>query len=142
MATFHLVVEVPPEERDEIDQRLFEHTEFVMGPTDFERLDVLLRGTSCELTGGLNGFTLFGWLHIQSFWIGEEFRGQGIGHAMLECAENEAVRRGCHSAWLYTATWQAPDFYKKHGYQLAGTLDNYPGQHQVIFMRKSLRNAQ
>lgn len=138
MAAFHLTTGARPEEIDEIDQRLFEHTESVVGPTDFERLDVLLRGNSGELAGGLNGFTLFGWLHIQAFWIGEEFRRRGIGHAMLACAEKEAVRRGCHSAWLYTTTWQAPEFYKKHEYQLVAALDNYPGKHQVMFMRKSL----
>ena len=33
-------------------------------------------------------------------------------------AESEAKKRGCHSVHVDTMSWQAPEFYKKHGYKI------------------------
>jgi predicted N-acetyltransferase YhbS len=35
---------------------------------------------------------------------------------MLRAAEDEAVARGCTQMVLSSFTFQAPDFYKRHGY--------------------------
>lgn len=47
-------------------------------------------------------------------WVDEKYRKMGIGSKLLEAAEEEAVRRGCHSGHVDTMSWQAPEFYKKH----------------------------
>lgn len=51
-------------------------------------------------------------------------------------AENHAVARGCHSAWL--KTFQARGVYDALGYDLFGTLDNHPGDQKQYFLRKRL----
>lgn len=44
----------------------------------------------------------------------------------METAESEAKQRGCKYAFVDTFSFQAPIFYKKHGYQEVFTLEEYP----------------
>jgi hypothetical protein len=55
-------------------------------------------------------------------------------------AEGEALKRGCHSVWLDTFSFQAPGFYQKLGYEIFATLD-CPPEHKHYFMRKRLAEA-
>jgi hypothetical protein len=52
--------------------------------------------------------------------------------------EAEAIRRGCHGAFLDTFSYQARPFYEKLGYEVFGTLEDYPPGHQRFYMRKRL----
>ena len=76
--------------------------------------------------GGLWGVTAFDWLVIELLFVPEELRGQGLGTALLERAEQEARARGCIGAWLDTFSFQARGFYEKLGYGLAGTIPEPP----------------
>ena len=54
----------------------------------------------------------------------------------MRLAEAEAVRRGCKQAYLDTFDFQALDFYKNLGYQVFGTLDDFPEGHTRYFLQK------
>jgi iron complex outermembrane receptor protein len=47
-------------------------------------------------------------------------------------------KRGCHSAYLDTFSFQAKPFYERCGYEVFGVLEDFPKGHQRFFMRKSL----
>ena len=87
------------------------------------------------------GQTGRGWLQVSVLWVDERLRGQGFGTQLLNAMEAEAIRRGCHSAYLDTFSYQARPFYEKLGYEVFGTLDDYPVGHQRFYMRKRLREA-
>ena len=70
--------------------------------------------------------------------VREQRRRAGVGARLLRAAEDEALRRGCHSAWLDTFSFQALPFYQRHGYTVFGALDRYPTQHTRYFVRKAL----
>ncbi len=66
--------------------------------------------------------------------------GQGIGARMLQLAEAEAIRRGCQYAYVDTMDYQAPDFYQRLGYTIAGQLDDWDSHgHAKLFLVKKLR---
>ena len=75
---------------------------------------------------GLTGETFGNWLCIRFLFVSEQLRGKGIGSKLLEAAEREAKQRGCKYAFVDTFSFQAPAFYKKHGYQEVFTLEEYP----------------
>jgi hypothetical protein len=54
----------------------------------------------------------------------------------LARAEAFAVVTRCHSAWL--DTFQARNFYLRHGYREFGALEGYPQGQTRYFLRKAL----
>lgn len=77
-------------------------------------------------------------MHIDIFWVDEKFRKLGIGSKLLKAAEEEAIRRGCHSVYMDTMSWQVPEFYKKHGYRIIEELDNIPTGNKKFHLIKDL----
>jgi len=78
------------------------------------------------------------WFYIDLLFLKEELRGQGYGHRILTMAEEEARRRGAKNAYLDTFSFQAPAFYKEHGYQMFGELKDFPPGHQRYYFKKQL----
>ncbi|MFC4654278.1 MULTISPECIES: GNAT family N-acetyltransferase [Rheinheimera] len=93
---------------------------------------------SGELTAVLAGRTFGLWFYLESFWLAEEERGQGLGSLMLQKAEQIARQRGCRFVVLDTLDFQARPFYERHGYQLQWTQQNYPFTGAKHFMTKAL----
>jgi GNAT superfamily N-acetyltransferase len=88
--------------------------------------------------GGIIGETHWNWLFINLLWIDETLRGQGYGHQLLQAAECEGRLRGATHAYLDTFSFQAPEFYQKHGYQLFGVLEDFPPGHKRYYFTKQL----
>ncbi|WP_420631361.1 GNAT family N-acetyltransferase [Candidatus Leptofilum sp.] len=101
---------------------------------------VYLRNADGRILGGLIAKAGRGWLQIGSLWVDETLRGQGYGKQLMDMAEAEGGRRSCHSAYLDTFSFQAPEFYEKCGYEIFGTLEAFPDEHKRFFMRKLLRH--
>ena len=74
-------------------------------------------------------------LHID---ILPDYQSKGIGSKLLSAAEKEAKSRGCHHVHLDTMSWQAPEFYKKHGYTVIGILPDIPSGNQKYLLMKEL----
>ena len=94
--------------------------------------------TTDAVIGGLHGRILYRWLFIELLVIPEQTRGQRMGSQLMDMAESFARERNCVGVWLDTFDFQAPDFYRKHGYQEFGRLDDYPPGHQRLFFQKRL----
>jgi ribosomal protein S18 acetylase RimI-like enzyme len=101
-------------------------------------LTVFLRDADQAVVGGLLGGTYWGWLHVDILRIREGFRHSGHGKAMLQMAEQEAIRRGCRHAHLETHDFQALPFYEKLGYTVFAQLSDLPEGHIKYFLQKEL----
>ncbi|MEV5437871.1 N-acetyltransferase [Streptomyces sp. NPDC052682] len=79
------------------------------------------------LGGGLVGHTWATWLHVTYLWVDEAHRGAGLGSRLLSEAERIAgAERGCRAARLETWDFQAPEFYRKQGYEVVCVIPDYP----------------
>jgi len=106
---------------------------------DRRDLAVLLRDTRTgEILGGILGRTSLGLLFIDLVFIPEAMRRHGLGSRMLQMAEEEGRTRGCVNAFLYTISFQAPEFYAKHGWHEFGRVECHPAGTSRVFMTKGL----
>jgi GNAT superfamily N-acetyltransferase len=78
-----------------------------------------------------------GLFFLDLLYLPEELRGNGLGGRIMALAEAEAQRRGCTAAFVYTVTFQAPEFYERHGYRRFGEIAPADGATR-IFLSKTL----
>jgi GNAT superfamily N-acetyltransferase len=109
------------------------------GGNDFRTLHLFLRDEEGALQGGLLGWTLWSWLHIDALWVEDSLRGHGLGLRLLREAERVAVQRGCNQAETDTFDFQAPGFYEKAGYTVFGKLEGIGGRFTRYYVRKDLK---
>ncbi|KUN21616.1 biotin transporter BioY [Streptomyces antibioticus] len=80
-----------------------------------------------ELAGGLVGHTWTAWLHVTYLWVDERHRGASLGSRLLAEAERVArEERGCAMSRVETWDFQAPEFYRKQGYDVVCVIPDYP----------------
>jgi GNAT superfamily N-acetyltransferase len=127
-----------PEDREQLNERLYEFNARVTGIDDGRWLAILFRGEDGQITAGLQGWTWAGTAHVDTFWIREDLRRQGLGKQLLEAAEAEAIRRGCRVLQLSTHSYQAPGFYRRLGYEEIGALPGWPAGTTRHFFSKTL----
>jgi predicted N-acetyltransferase YhbS len=108
------------------------------GRVDTRTLDILAHDDSGEIVGGLLGRSSLGLFFLDLFYLPETLRRGGLGGRMMRLAEDEARRRGCTAAFVYTVTFQAPEFYEKHGYRRFGEIACPPDGATRIFLTKPL----
>jgi GNAT superfamily N-acetyltransferase len=108
------------------------------GRVDTQTLDVLVRDDRGEIVGGLLGRSSLGMFFLDLFYLPEALRNGGMGSRIITQAEDEARKRGCTAAFVYTVTFQAPGFYERHGYQQFGEIPCPPDGATRIFLTKAL----
>ena len=121
-----------------IRESLYQFNKDIVGDDGHTPLDIVEYDENGDVIGGILGGTYWGWMYIDILWVQEDCRHKGIGSKLLTEAEKEAVRRGCHHVHLDTMSWQAPDFYKKHGYEVIGVLPDIPSGNQKYLLMKAL----
>ncbi|HLG48828.1 MAG TPA: GNAT family N-acetyltransferase [Reyranella sp.] len=110
----------------------------VTGVSTYYPMNYLLQNRRGETLGGVLGSAWGGWLHITYLWVDESVRGQDWGTRLMDLAEAYGRERHCHSVTLDTHSFQARPFYEARGYEVFGTLDDYPKGHKKFFLRKKL----
>lgn len=88
--------------------------------------------------GGITGDILGNWLRIRYLWVDKAYRGKNIGIELLHAMENAAKEKGAKYAEVDTFSFQALPFYQKQGFEIFGTLENYPISDKKYYLRKDL----
>ena len=107
-------------------------------PSVSEPLNIYLEDYQGNLIAGMVAETFGNWLEIEYLYVSEKLRGQGLGSEILKRAENEARKRNCKYSFVDTYKFQAPDFYKKHGYKEVFVLKEYPYIGERYYYTKEL----
>ncbi len=90
------------------------------------------------IVGGITGTTQCEWLFIEYLWVCDEFRGDGLGARLLREVEAAGRARGCRGVFLDTFSFQAPQFYRRFGFEQFGILQDHPPGHARHFFFKPL----
>ncbi len=108
------------------------------GAENAKRICFVVYDADEKIAGGVIALTYWDWLYIDLMWLRADIRRKGYGSRLLTLAEEEARKRGAKHAYLDTFSFQAPEFYKKQGYQVFGELKDFPKGHQRYFFTKKL----
>lgn len=141
---YQTIFEPEPEDLRAIEQGLHAYNLAHLGAEvlyDYHRLAVVARDERGEVIGGIHGELVWEWLYIQSLWVDEGRRGQGIGSRLLATIEAAAVAKGFFRSHLETTDFQALDFYLRHGYEVFGRLEGKPAGVTWYYIKKDLRGT-
>lgn len=108
-------------------------------PRQEDTFSIFIKDKDGKTVGGIILGVLWQRMKINSLWVDESQRGQGLGTRLMRLAEAEAIKRGCTHAYTDTFTWQAPEFYKKLGYEVYGELKDFPPGNSLIYVSKKLK---
>lgn len=108
------------------------------GVRDQREFTVQVHDDDGALVAGLSGWTWGTCAGIAMVWVREEARNSGLGTRMLEAAESAARDRGCRQVLVSSFTFQAPDFYARHGYVEFARSEGLPveGSADVHFVKQ------
>lgn len=139
----HPVIEISDQPNPDAERILGDglaaFNEQATGYHDRRPLTVLVKDPHTQdVVGGITGRTAFGMAFLDLFHLPDTLRGSGIGSRLLQAFEDEARRRGCLSAVLYTLSFQAPGFYEKQGWTKFGELPCEPEGCSRVFLSKTL----
>ena len=121
-----------------IRKSLGDFNKAIVGDDGHTPLNIMQYDENGDIIGGILGGTYWGWMYVDILWVHESHRKKGIGSKLLTEAEREAVCRGCHHVHLDTMSWQAPEFYKRFGYEVIGILPDIPSGNQKYLLMKAL----
>jgi ribosomal protein S18 acetylase RimI-like enzyme len=130
--------EPSPNDVQFLEERLYEFNVTATGIDDGRALGVFVRHASGGIVGAAVGHTWGGTCELRQVWVAEAQRRAGLGRRLVAAAEAEATRRGCSQLVLVTHSFQAPEFYRKLGFEVVSELQDYPRGHSYLLLRKSL----
>ncbi len=128
------------DEMEFLEKKLFQFNCHEIKNYSYENFMLKSVDGSNAIIAGIHGQIGGNWLYIASLWVNEEYRSQGTGKKLLMMAENIAVKKNCFGAYLYTYRFQNPEFYKKLGYHVFGTLENFGDNNSKMYMKKILKS--
>lgn len=72
-----------------------------------------------------NGEQFNGWCYLTDLFVEREYRSQRIGTKLLQMLEKKLLQNGIVQVWTWTAGYEAPEFYKKQGYEIFAEMENW-----------------
>ena len=138
---FVVTAEPSREDVQYLEDRLDEFNSSLTGIGGGKWLAIFVRNDEHRIIAGICGNTSGGCAEIRQLWVEESHRKQGLGTRLLRAAEEEARRRGCSEMILMTFSFQAADFYARHGFEVVAVLDDQPPGHKNFLLCKGFEAA-
>ncbi len=124
MTKIMVVDTLPPEVEEKMTKDLIEYESSHGIDVNYKRFALVLSDDNDEVIGVLNAYTAFAEVYIDDMWVCSIHRGKGYGRKLISELEDLFKGRGFNNINLFTNTFNAPDFYKKCGFQLEFTRKN------------------
>lgn len=108
---------------------------------DGRLLDARVLDDDGELVGAAVGWTFGGCGYVEVLWVRGDARHGGVGTALMDAVEAEALARGCTQVALSSHSFQAPRFYEARGYVEVGRTPDYPRGHDQVHLLKRFSSS-
>jgi N-acetylglutamate synthase-like GNAT family acetyltransferase len=105
--------------------------------TDAKQTFAIVIREKGKVVGGAVAIINLDWAYIDTLWIDASFRGRGAGKRLMMAVESYVHSLRLNGIYLYTVDFQAPEFYRKIGYKVMGTLPNHPQGHIATYYSKT-----
>jgi GNAT superfamily N-acetyltransferase len=130
--------EPPTKGRRALLNALLDYNRRVTGIAEDEEFSAFLHDGHESLVAGIYGWVFGGTGEVALLWVREDRRSEGLGSRLLGAAEDHARAVGCTQMVIRTHSFQAPEFYRGHGYVEAGAVNDYPRGHRYYLLVKPL----
>ncbi|ADQ78810.1 GCN5-related N-acetyltransferase [Paludibacter propionicigenes WB4] len=133
--------QVTKEEKDLLWNGIFEYNTTIGPMLDYppyEPFSILIRDDRNEVVAGILTKIYLKCIFVELLWVNDKHRKSGIGSKLLLDVEKTAKEKGCNFIHLDTFSFQAIDFYKKQGYIIFATIEDYPDDNKRYFLKKYL----
>lgn len=136
----HGIMKSTDEESQYVRNKLIEFNanQLPKGTNRYEEINLNIKDADGNIVGGLLSAVCWNWMEIDILWVDQNQRTQGLGSKLLMEAERIAKEKECAFVKLNTFSFQAPDFYKKHGYQVMAIIENAPVGHKHYYLMKEI----
>jgi len=131
--------EFNPDHRKVLGEILKNYNQAAMKGFNTSRVvEIVVKNEKEEVIGGLYAWAFWGWLYVDWLIVHEDYRHQGIGRELMQQAEEKALELKVPKIRLNTFEFQAPDFYKKLGYEVVAIEEDYPQGFKTYYLQKFL----
>lgn len=91
---------------------------------NYKRFSLILKDEHNITFGVLNAYTAFAEVYVDDIWIDKSQRGKGYGTILMQALENLFKGKGFNNINLVTSAFQAPEFYRKCGFEVEFVREN------------------
>ena len=132
---------------DEINDRIGEfinHEFTIFGKEsevnlNYEEFCFVAENDEGQILGAITGRAYYNEVHIGDLIIGKDHRKSGIGRKLVEEVEKAFSDKGYEKITLTTFGFQAPEFYKKLGYETEFVrMDKDPKLYKYFYVKQPL----
>ncbi|PEJ57473.1 GNAT family N-acetyltransferase [Bacillus sp. AFS002410] len=103
-----------------------------------ENVSFVIRNDQDDIVGGITGRIYWHHLSIEFLWVSEDYRHEGFGSNLIKQMEEFAIEKDCRLIKVDTFSFQAPAFYKMHGYKVFGVIEDHPKGYNQYYFEKRL----
>lgn len=98
----------------------------------------VVRDDNGNFCGAVTAMLFWGALHIKTLIVEDKYRGQRLGSKLMDTVLEYAKEHNCSFAFVETLSFQALDFYLKHGFVLEFTRPGYSQGISFHYLKKNL----
>lgn len=91
---------------------------------NYKRFYLIVKNKSTNVVGALTAYTAYSEIYVDDIWVDPTHRKAGLGRKLLEALESHFKGKGYNNINLVTSQFQAPDFYKKCGFEIEFVRQN------------------
>jgi ribosomal protein S18 acetylase RimI-like enzyme len=105
--------------------------------SNYKRFSLILSDSDGNAVGLLEAYAVFAEIYVNELWIDPNHRGKGFGSKLLHELEQQFEGKGFGNMNLHTSEYQAPEFYKKCGFELEFVRKNlkHPKLNKYFFVK-------